>query len=58
MPRKSRRYSNAAPLFALSLLMGLMSVPKANSHSRQEDFNLQVFQLLTLELWQREFLDR
>ncbi|HEY3027242.1 MAG TPA: asparagine synthase (glutamine-hydrolyzing) [Pyrinomonadaceae bacterium] len=25
--------------------------------SGREDFNLQVFQLLTLELWQREFLD-
>lgn len=28
----------------------------ANSSGR-EDFNLQIFQLLTLELWQREFLD-
>lgn len=27
------------------------------NQSGQEDFNLQVFQLLTLELWQREFLD-
>jgi asparagine synthase (glutamine-hydrolysing) len=26
--------------------------------SGREDFNLQVFQLLTLELWQREFIDR
>ncbi len=26
--------------------------------SGREDFNLQVFQLLTLELWQREFLDK
>ncbi|MFN0277065.1 MAG: asparagine synthase (glutamine-hydrolyzing) [Pyrinomonadaceae bacterium] len=26
--------------------------------SGKEDFNLQVFQLLTLELWMREFLDR
>jgi asparagine synthase (glutamine-hydrolysing) len=26
--------------------------------SGREDFNLQVFQLLTLELWQRQFLDR
>ena len=25
--------------------------------SGKEDFNLQVFQLLTLELWMREFLD-
>jgi asparagine synthase (glutamine-hydrolysing) len=29
----------------------------ANASGR-EDFNLQVFQLLTLELWQREFLDK
>jgi asparagine synthase (glutamine-hydrolysing) len=28
------------------------------NQSGQEDFNLQVFQLLTLELWQREFLDK
>jgi asparagine synthase (glutamine-hydrolysing) len=28
------------------------------NQSGQEDFNLQVFQLLTLELWQREFLDQ
>jgi len=27
------------------------------NQSGQEDFNLQVFQLLTLELWQRTFLD-
>jgi asparagine synthase (glutamine-hydrolysing) len=27
------------------------------NHSGREDFNLQVFQLLTLELWQRQFLD-
>lgn len=27
------------------------------NQSGQEDYNLQVFQLLTLELWQREFLD-
>jgi asparagine synthase (glutamine-hydrolysing) len=26
--------------------------------SGREDFNLQIFQLLTLELWQREFLDK
>lgn len=26
--------------------------------SGREDYNLQVFQLLTLELWQREFMDR
>src|SRR5438876_5816861 len=26
--------------------------------SGREDYNLQVFQLLTLELWQREFLDK
>jgi asparagine synthase (glutamine-hydrolysing) len=25
--------------------------------SGREDFNLQVFQLLTLELWQQQFLD-
>jgi asparagine synthase (glutamine-hydrolysing) len=31
-------------------------VVEANLSGR-EDFNLQVFQLLTLELWQREFLD-
>ena len=29
---------------------------EANSSGR-EDWNLQIFQLLTLELWQREFLD-
>jgi len=28
------------------------------NQSGREDFNLQVFQLLTLELWQREFLDQ
>lgn len=28
------------------------------NQSGHEDFNLQVFQLLTLELWQREFLDQ
>jgi len=28
------------------------------NRSGREDFSLQVFQLLTLELWQREFLDR
>jgi asparagine synthase (glutamine-hydrolysing) len=28
------------------------------NQSGQEDFNLQIFQLLTLELWQREFLDK
>ncbi|MGI9067501.1 MAG: asparagine synthase (glutamine-hydrolyzing) [Pyrinomonadaceae bacterium] len=28
------------------------------NHSGKEDYNLQVFQLLTLELWQREFLDK
>jgi asparagine synthase (glutamine-hydrolysing) len=28
------------------------------NQSGQEDYNLQVFQLLTLELWQREFLDK
>ncbi len=28
------------------------------NQSGHEDFNLQVFQLLTLELWQREFLDK
>ena len=28
------------------------------NQSGREDYNLQVFQLLTLELWQREFLDR
>ena len=26
--------------------------------SGREDYNLQVFQLLNLELWQREFIDR
>jgi asparagine synthase (glutamine-hydrolysing) len=26
--------------------------------SGREDFSLQVFQLLTLELWQRQFLDQ
>jgi len=26
--------------------------------SGREDFNLQVFQLLNLELWQRQFLDK
>jgi hypothetical protein len=31
-------------------------VIKANL-SGKEDFNLQVFQLLTLELWQRAFID-
>src|SRR3984893_1720214 len=30
----------------------------AANQSGREDFNLQVFQLLTLELWQREFLDK
>jgi asparagine synthase (glutamine-hydrolysing) len=25
--------------------------------SGREDYNLQVFQLLTLELWQRQFMD-
>lgn len=29
----------------------------SSNQSGREDFNLQVFQLLTLELWQREFLD-
>jgi len=29
-----------------------------SNQSGQEDFNLQIFQLLTLELWQREFLDK
>ncbi|HVQ36952.1 MAG TPA: asparagine synthase (glutamine-hydrolyzing) [Pyrinomonadaceae bacterium] len=28
------------------------------NQSGQEDFNLQLFQLLTLELWQREFFDK
>jgi asparagine synthase (glutamine-hydrolysing) len=28
------------------------------NESGREDYNLQVFQLLTLELWQREFLDK
>ncbi|MEP6719017.1 MAG: asparagine synthase (glutamine-hydrolyzing) [bacterium] len=28
------------------------------NQSGQEDFNLQIFQLLTLELWQREFIDK
>jgi asparagine synthase (glutamine-hydrolysing) len=28
------------------------------NQSGREDYNLQVFQLLTLELWQREFLDK
>ncbi len=28
------------------------------NQSGQEDFNLQVFQLLTLELWQQQFLDK
>ena len=27
------------------------------NQSGQEDFNLQIFQLLTLELWQRQFLN-
>jgi asparagine synthase (glutamine-hydrolysing) len=34
----------------------VQEIIKANQSGR-EDFNLQIFQLLTLELWQREFLD-
>ncbi len=32
MPRNLRRFSPATPLLVLSLLMGLMSLPEANSH--------------------------
>jgi asparagine synthase (glutamine-hydrolysing) len=50
----SEETTRARGLFQPAAVQRIISA----NQSGQEDFNLQVFQLLTLELWQREFLDK